>query len=36
VSVQFDSERISLDNIIQSLNDVGYTVGEPVALEQAE
>lgn len=34
VIVQFESEKISLDDIIKSLNDVGYTVGEPVAMEQ--
>jgi copper chaperone CopZ len=33
VTVQFDSEKTSLDDIIKSLNDVGYTVGEPVAVE---
>jgi len=34
VIVQFESEKISMDDIIKSLNDVGYTVGEPVLLAQ--
>jgi len=35
VIVQFDNEKITLDDIIKSLNDVGYTVGEPVAIGSA-
>ena len=36
VTVQFENDKVSLDDIIQSLNEFGYTVGEPAALEQAK
>jgi len=29
VSVDFDDEKVSLRQIVEALNDAGYTVGEP-------